>query len=196
MGWMLWGLVLFLGAHSMRIVAEPLRQRLIDRLGLNAYKGLYSLVSAAGLAAIVWGFGQARLSPVVLWASPVFTRHLSVVLMVPSMVLLVAAYVPRNVFKRRWGHPMLIGTAIWAAAHLMANNTLADMLLFGGFLVWSLSCLASARRRTPAPDANLAAPGHGLSTALSVVLGVGAWAVLVFWAHAAWIGVSPLGTLK
>ena len=186
------GLVLFLGMHSSRVFAEGARQRFIAQRGANAWKGLYTIVSAAGLALIVWGYGQARLEPVVLWASPLWVRHVASLLTLAAFVLLAAAYVPGNSIKARLGHPMVLGVKAWALAHLVSNNTLADLLLFGGFLLWAVLSFRAARARDRA-DGTVAAPGQASRTAVTVVAGLVAWAVFAFWAHGAWIGVRPFG---
>jgi uncharacterized membrane protein len=186
------GLVLFLGMHSVRIVAEGPRQRFIAQRGEMAWKGLYSLASALGLALLIWGYGQARQQPVVLWASPLWTRHLAALLTLPALILLVAAYVPGNSLKTRLRHPMLLGTKLWAAAHLLANNTLADVLLFGGFLVWAALCFRAARARDAAAGLK-AEVGSAALAVLAAVLGTAAWAGLAFWAHALLFGVRPFG---
>lgn len=186
------GLVLFLGVHSVRIVAEPWRRRTIARLGEGPWKGGYSLVSAAGLALIVWGYGQARLEPAVLWASPVWTRHLAALLVLLAFVLLAAAYVPGNQIKARLHHPMVLGVKTWALAHLLANNTLADLLLFGGFLLWAVLAFRAARARDRA-EGTVYAAGSPARTALAVVGGIVAWALFAFWAHRALIGVPTFG---
>jgi uncharacterized membrane protein len=186
------GLVLFLGVHSMRIVAEGPRQRFIAQRGEMAWKGLYSLTSALGLALLIWGYGQARQQPVVLWASPLWTRHLAALLTLPALVLLVAAYVPGNSLKTRLRHPMLLGIKLWAAAHLLANNSLADVLLFGGFLVWAVLCFRAARARDRSAGLK-AQPGSVALAALAVGVGVAIWAGLAFWAHALLFGVRPFG---
>ena len=131
------GLLLFLGVHSVRIVAEDFRSRQIARLGTNGWKGLYTLASLAGFALIVWGFGVARQQPVALWPSPAWLRHMASLLTLVAFVFVVAAYVPGNGIKARLQHPMVLGVKAWAFAHLIANNTLADLLLFGSFLVWA-----------------------------------------------------------
>ena len=136
------GLVLFLGAHSLRIVADGWRSQQIARFGERRYKGLYSLASLLGFGLLIWGFVLARSQPVVLWAPPAWTHPLAAVLMLLAFVLIVAAYVPRNALKARLGHPMLLSVKTWAAAHLIANGTLADVLLFGSFLVWAVLCFA------------------------------------------------------
>lgn len=186
------GLVLFLGVHSTRIVAEGWRGRFIAQRGANAWKGLYTVLSIAGFALILWGYGQARQQPVVLWASPTWTRHLAALLTVPAFVFLVAAYVPGNAIKARLKHPMVLGVKVWALAHLLANNTLADLLLFGGFLVWAVFSFRAARGRDRAQGI-VYAPGRAGPTLIAVAVGLAAWAFFAFWAHAAWIGVKPFG---
>lgn len=186
------GLVLFLGVHSTRIVAESWRGRFIAQRGANAWKGIYTVVSIVGFALIIWGYGQARMQPVVLWASPTWTRHLAALLTVPAFIFLVAAYLPGNAIKARLKHPMVLGVKVWALAHLLANNTLADVLLFGGFLVWAVFSFRAARARDRANN-TVYAPGRALPTAIAVLVGLAAWAFFAFWAHAAWIGVRPFG---
>jgi uncharacterized membrane protein len=186
------GLVIFLGLHSTRIVAESWRAGMLARLGDNGWKGLYSLLSLVGFVLIVWGYGVARQQPVVLWAAPVWTRHLAALLTVPAFVLLAAAYVPGNRIKAAVKHPMVLGVKLWALAHLLANNTLADVLLFGGFLVWAVLCFRAARQRDRAGQVVVAAGRLG-PTLLTVLVGLLAWAAFAFWAHGAWIGVRPFG---
>ena len=183
------GLVLFLGVHSTRIVAEAWRGRFIAQRGEMAWKGLYTVVSIAGFALILWGYGQARLQPVVLWPSPTWTRHLSALLTLPAFVFLVAAYVPGNAIKAKLKHPMVLGVKVWALAHLLANNTLADVLLFGSFLVWAVLDFRSARRR---PVAASVSSGL-LPTVVTVAVGAVAWGVMAFWAHGWLFGVRPFG---
>ncbi len=184
------GLVIFLGVHSVRVFAEPLRTGLRARLGENGYKGLYTLLSLAGFALVVWGFGQSRLQPVPLWAPMLWARHLASLLMLVSFVFLAAAYVPRNGIKAKLHHPMTLGVKTWALAHLLANNTLAEALLFGGFLVWSVLVFRAARARDRAAG-TVYPPGTLAGTLTAVAAGAVAWAVFAFWAHGFLIGVNP-----
>ena len=184
------GLVIFLGVHSVRVFAEPLRTDLRTRLGENGYKGLYTLLSLAGFVLIVWGFGQARAQPVALWAPMAWARHLASLLMLVSFVFLAAAYVPRNGIKAKLHHPMTLGVKTWALAHLLANNTLAEALLFGGFLVWSVLVFRAARARDRAAG-TVYPPGTLAGTLTAVAAGAVAWAVFAFWAHGFLIGVNP-----
>lgn len=186
------GLIVFLGVHSLRIFAEPWRQRMRERLGANGWKGVVSLLSLAGFVMIVVGYGQARLDPVPLWTPQVWTRHLAALLTVPAFVLLAATYVPRNGLKARLHHPMVLAVKLWAVAHLLANHTLADLLLFGSFLVWAALSFRAARARDRAAGVTYPA-GTTAGTLAAVAVGLVAWAAFAFWAHGAWIGVRPFG---
>jgi uncharacterized membrane protein len=189
MTWLALGLALFLGIHLTRAVAPAWRDAQIARLGEKGWKGLYTLVSLVGFGLILWGFSQARQQPVVLWPRIPGMNHATAALMLVATTLMAAAYVPRNHLKAKLQHPMTLSVKVWAFAHLIANNTLADAMLFGSFLVWSILVFRAARRRpAPAP-----APGSVAGTAATVVVGVALWAVFAFWAHAAWLGIAPLG---
>jgi uncharacterized membrane protein len=187
------GLVLFLGAHSVRVFGEDWRSAMVARLGEKPWKGLYSLVSIAGFALVVIGYGMARRSPVMLWEQPpVGTRHIAALLTLVAFVLLAATYVPRNQLRAKLHHPMLLGVKAWALGHLIANNTLADVVLFGSFLAWAVLDFSAAKKRDRA-EGKVYPPGTVAGTAIAVVVGVLAWAVFAFWLHGAWIGVRPLG---
>lgn len=186
------GLALFLGTHSVRLVADDWRTRQVNRFGELRWKGLYSIVSIAGFVLIVWGYGHARLDPVYLWFAPVWTKHLAALLTLPAFVLLVAAYVPRTRIRARIGHPMLAGTKLWALAHLIANGTLADVLLFGSFLIWAICTFIVSRRRDRYAGV-LRKAGGIRQDALAVAIGILAWYVFARYAHAWLFGVAPFG---
>ena len=186
------GLVIFLGLHSVRVFAEDWRARTRTRVGESVYKGLYSLLSVLGFVLIVWGYGLARQQPVLLWLPPLWTRHLAALLTVPAFVMLVAAFVPGNAIKARLHHPMVLGVKTWALAHLLANGMLADVLLFGAFLLWAALSFKAARRRDRL--AQVVYPsGRIAPTMVTVAVGLAAWAGFAFWAHGAWMGVRPFG---
>jgi uncharacterized membrane protein len=184
------GLVLFLGVHSTRVFADDWRSAQIARLGPQAWKGLYTVVSLTGFALLVWGYGQARTEPVILWTPPAGLRHLASLLTLVAFVLLAAAYVPGTRIKRAVGHPMVAGTKAWALAHLLANGALADVLLFGGFLAWSVLLFVASRRRDRRAG-TVYAVGPAWRDAVALGAGLLAWAVFAFWAHAWLIGVRP-----
>ena len=186
------GLLIFLGGHSVRIVADGWRAAQIARWGERSWKGLYSLAAAAGLALILWGYHLAQAQPVVLWAPPSWARHLGALLTVPAFVLLAAAYVPRNRIKAAVGHPMVAAVKTWAFAHLLANGTLAAVLVFGAFLVWAVMDFTSARRRDRAAGTRYPA-GAGSRDAIVLAVGLVAWALFAFLLHGWLIGVRPFG---
>ena len=186
------GLLLFLGVHSVRIVADRWRRARIARFGAGPWKGLYSLAAAVGLALIIWGYHLAQAQPVVLWAPPSWARHLGTLLTVPAFVLLAAAYVPGNRIKAAIGHPMVAAVKTWAFAHLVANGTLAAAILFGAFLLWAVVDFASLRRRDRAAGTRYLA-GAGSRDAIVLVVGLAAWALFAFLLHAWLIGVNPFG---
>jgi len=186
------GLVLFLGVHSLRIVANDWRMRQRARLGENRWKALYSLVSIAGFVLIVYGFGVARQQPVLLYASPPGLRHLNALFTLLAFVLVAAAYVPRNHLKAKLGHPMLAGVKIWAFGHLLATGMLHDVVLFGAFLLWAIVDFISARRRDRL-DGTTYPAGTVRGDAITVIVGLVGWAVFAHWLHTWLIGVSPWG---
>jgi uncharacterized membrane protein len=186
------GLVLFLGIHSVRVFADGTRSAFIAQRGAGAWKGLYTVVSLIGFALLVWGYGLARQQPTVLWSPPTAMRHVAALLTLVSFVLLAAAYVPGNQIKAKLHHPMTLAVKVWAFAHLIANQTLADVLLFGGFLAWSIAVFAAARRRDRAQGITYAA-GTASRTAVAVVVGLVAWVVFALWLHGWLIGVRPFG---
>jgi len=186
------GLIIFLGAHSTRIVADDWRTAQLKRLGEGAWKGIYAVVSLTGLGLIIWGFGLARQQPVVLWVSPAAMRHAAALLTLVAFVLLAAAYVPRNAIKSRLHHPMVLGVKVWAFAHLLANGRLADLLLFGAFLAWAVVCYIAAKKRDRAAGMQYAAGTAG-ATAITVAVGAALWALFAFRLHGLLIGVRPFG---
>jgi uncharacterized membrane protein len=186
------GLILFLGAHSIRMVADTWRTQAIASWGEKPFKGVYTLIALVGFYAMVTGYAEARLQTVALWTPPIATRHISVLLMLFASVLMAAAYVPRNHLKIRMCHPMVLSVKVWALAHLLANGNLADVVLFGSFLVWSVFNFKAARARDRAA-APVQTNAKTSATLLTVLIGVAMWALFVFYLHAQLIGVSPLG---
>lgn len=192
MNYLILGLVIFLGTHSVRIVADDWRTRTRTRMGENAYKGVYSLLSVVGFGLIIWGFGLARETPVMLWMPPRGMRHAASLLTLISFVLLAAAYVPRNAIKARFHHPMVLGVKAWALAHLLANGSVAHVVLFGSFLAWAVLNFIAARKRDRAQGVTYPA-GNPAGTLTTVAVGTGAWAVFAFFLHGWLIGIRPFG---
>jgi uncharacterized membrane protein len=186
------GLVLFLGVHSTRIFADGWRTSTIARIGERPWKAVYALLSIAGFVLLVIGYGAARQAPMVLYSPPVWTRHLVALFTIPAFVLLAAAYVQGNAIKRIVGHPMVAAVKLWALAHLLANGTLADVLLFGGFLGWAVLSFTAARRRDRAAGRTYPS-GPASRTAITIAVGLASWALFAFVLHRPLIGVAPFG---
>ncbi len=184
------GLVIFFGVHSIAIFAPAFRDAARGRLGENGWKGVYSVVSLAGFVLLCYGFGLARHTATILYVAPPWLRTLALVLMLPVFPLLLAAYLPGRI-KTAAKHPMLAAVKFWALAHLLANGSLADILLFGGFLAWAVADRIALKRRAAAPRA--AAAARPWNDAIAIVLGLGIYALFVLWAHQRLFGVAPLG---
>jgi uncharacterized membrane protein len=175
------GLILFFAAHLVPTFPNG-RAALATTLGENGFKLGFSVVSALGLALIVFGAAAARGSAadVQLWSPPIWARHLAFLLMLPACVLIVAAYIPSHI--RDWAHhPMLMAVALWAAAHLVANGDLLALLLFGSFLLFALYDRISVARRaaSPRPPAQ-----DWAGDTAAVLVGLGLWAAILLWLHA------------
>jgi len=200
MGLLIAGLVVFLGVHLLRVFSEEQRTRLIQTYGALAFKGAYSIVSVVGFILIVAGYAAARTDPVILYTPPTGMAHAASLFTLVAFVLLVAAYIPGNWFLLKLKHPMTLAVKTWAFGHLLANGGLHDLLLFGGFLAWSILIFRSARKRLPVSNPGLAdglpaviasKPASLLGTLATLAIGLGAWAWFAFQGHALLIGVAP-----
>lgn len=189
MSWLLVGLCAFLGIHSVSIVAPAWRDSIVARMGEGAWKGLYSVISIASFVLLIWGYGVARMDPTVLYTPPPWTRWVTSMLMLPVFPLLLAPYFPGKI-RAALKHPMLVAVKLWAFAHLLSNGTLADVLLFGGFLIWAVADRISFKRRVQRPLPG--APTSRFNDVIAIVLGLALYFVFMQWLHARWIGVSPL----
>ncbi len=188
--WLIAGLIIFFSVHSTRIFASGWRTKCITIKGENVWKGIYSLLSIAGLLLIIYGYGLSRADPVFLWTPPSWTRHLASLLVLFAFILIAAAYIPGNHLKARLGHPMYAGVKIWAFAHLATNGRLGDALLFGCFLVWAIVGFSSARRRDRSAG-TVYAKGTAKGTVLTFVVGIIAYGAFASYLHRVLIGVSP-----
>jgi uncharacterized membrane protein len=183
------GLAIFLGIHSISILAPELRARSVASMGPNPWRGIYSLVSAIGFVLILYGFHLARQAPVVLYVPPAWTRHVAFLLMLPVFPLILAAYLPGRI-KTAMKHPMLAAVKFWALAHLISNGALADVLLFGSFLVWAIFDRISFKRRSP--QVIRTAPPGRFNDLIVVIVGIALYVLFVMWAHVRLFGVSPV----
>lgn len=183
------GLVLFIGMHSVSIVAEGFRNNMAAKSELG-WKAVYGLISLAGIYLIVQGYAAARLDPIVLYMPPTWLRHLAALLLLPVFILFFAPYFPGKI-KAVTKHPQLVAVKLWAVSHLLVNGTVADLILFGTFLAWAVVDRISLKRRTPRAVPGL--PEAGINDVIVVVVGLIAYGAFAMYLHVAWIGVAPFG---
>lgn len=183
------GLVLFFGIHSVSIVAPPLRDRLAAKSDLG-WKAFYSVISLIGIVLVVKGYGDLRETPTLLYESPVWLRHVAALLLLPVFVLFLAPYFPGKI-KNAVGHPQLVAVKLWALAHLLVNGALADVLLFGAFLVWAVADRISMKGRAMRPLPG--APASKANDAIILAVGLALYAATAFWFHEILLGVRPFG---
>jgi uncharacterized membrane protein len=188
---MILGLILFFGVHTLT-TQRDLRARVVASMGEGGYKIGYSVVSAIGLALIVWGFARYRATGWIdVWYPPVFLKHITAVLMLPAVILVVASYIRGRIYSTL-KHPMLAGIKLWAAAHLLANGDLGSIILFGSFLGWAVFDRISLKHRTDAggPPIPVGGPTNDL---IAIAVGVIAYLALAFAFHPVVIGVPVVG---
>jgi uncharacterized membrane protein len=185
------GIVVLIGIHFVPAFPD-LRDRLMERFGKNGYRVLFSVVSTLGLALVVWGFAKA---PVIqIWAPPLWTRHLALLLMLPVFPLLFATYLPGKI-KAKVRHPMLTAIKFWALAHLIANGDLASIILFGSFLAYAVLDRILLKRRAGAEPVLAASEAEARRNDLiSIGAGLALYVAFLFWLHPLLIGVSPLAS--
>jgi uncharacterized membrane protein len=189
---MILGLVLFLGAHTFTTQREA-RARAIAGIGEGPYKIVYALVSAAGLALIVWGFAHYRATDWInVWTPPKALKHLNVLLMLPAVILVVAAYIRGRIYATL-KHPMLAGVKLWAFGHLLASGDLGGIILFGSFLAWAVFDRISLKRRADPGGPPIPVGGVG-NDLIAVAVGVVAYLALAFAFHPVVIGVPVMGS--
>jgi uncharacterized membrane protein len=192
LGILIVGLAVFLATHVFVSFREA-RSSVIERVGMPVYRGLFAIVSLAGLALIIWGYAQYRAHDLVqLWTPPAFMRHVTIGLVLFAMIFVVAAFFPSHI-KTRLKHPMLAGVKTWALAHLLSNGDLGSVLLFGTFLAWGVYARVAAKRRGDIGAAAKPAPDGWTNDIIVVVLGAAVFLALGFWFHPYVIGVPVFG---
>ena len=186
---LIFGLILFLGVHSVSIFGSAWRAQMIEQFGEMPWKGVYSLISIIGFVAIISGYSTARQAPVILYLPPTWLQHIAMVLLAAVFPLFIAAYFPGKI-KAVTKHPMLAGTKIWAFAHLLANGTVADVILFGSFLGWAVADRISMKYREPRPIPG--APPSKANDAIAIVGGLVIYFAFVLWLHEWLFGVAVI----
>ena len=183
------GLAIFLGVHSIAIVAPAARDRWAAALGVAAWRGIYSAISLTGFALLIYGYGLARQAPTLVYLPPLWLRHVAKLLMLPVFPLLFATYLPGRI-RSAVKHPMLVAVKTWALAHLLANGMLADVLLFGSFLAWAVADRISLKRRALRPVKT--APPTRWNDLIAVAGGLAVYALTLCYLHRLLIGVPLL----
>lgn len=190
MAYLIAALLLFLGGHSLRIFAEGWRAAQLQRLGALGWMALHGLVSLISFALLVWAYGAARGSGL-LWAAPAWGRGLATLLTLAAFILIVAAYVPRNRLQARLGHPMALGVALWAVAHLLVHPSPAGLLLFGAFFAWACLSFRAGRGRDRSAGIRRQA-GPLILDVIVAGAGVAVWGAFLLFLHQPLIGISAL----
>jgi len=181
------GLVLFFGIHSVAIVALPLRDKMAARSEMG-WKAIYAIASLIGIVLMVRGYAELRPTPTVLYVPPIGLRHLAAILMLPAFAFFIAPYFPGRI-KQALKHPQLVGVKLWALAHLLMNGNVADVLLFGSFLIWAVVDRISMKRRVARSLPG--APESKTNDVIVVVVGLLLYVAFVMWGHEALIGIKP-----
>lgn len=184
---LLLGIVLFFGMHSASIVALPIRDKMATR-SENSWKAVYALVSLVGIVLMVRGYADLRQTPTLLYLPPTWMRHVAALLMLPVFAFFIASYFPGRI-KAALKHPQLVAVKTWAVAHLLVNGTLADVLLFGSFLIWAVVDRISLKGRSQRPLPG--APESAMNDVIVIVVGLLLYVAFAFWAHETLFGIRP-----
>ena len=185
------GLVLFLGMHSISIVAEPLRDKLAAKSELG-WKAIYGIVSLAGIVLIARGYADARMTSDILYTTPQWMNHVMALLMLPVFILFFAPYLPGRISTAA-KHPQLVAVKLWAVSHLLVNGSVADVVLFGSFLAWAVVDRISLKRRAQRPLPGL--PKANGNDFIAILLGLVTYVAFTLWLHERLIGIAPFGPM-
>ena len=180
-GILIWSLV-----HFIPAAATALRSRLVKQLGLNPYKGVFSLLLVGGLVLIVLGW---KATPVEFWyASPAWGPYFTIAGMLVASVFFFGPYI-KSSLNRVIRHPQLTGVFIFGLAHLFSNGESRSVVLFGGLALWALVQMLLINRRDGAWVKPTSAGGGKFL--LLLLLGAGFFLVITY-AHGWLFGVSPV----
>lgn len=186
------GLALFLGVHSVRILAPEWRHAQIAAMGLNKWKGLYSLASLIGLGMLVWGYVLARPEAAFIYEPPVWMKHINMTLMLFAIIFWAVSQLPAGRIKPWIRHPFLLATKLWAFGHFLANGDAASLLLFLGFLAWAVIDRISVARRERAGERAEIPVGPVSNDAVAVIVGIAVYGLFVWKLHEWLIGVPVI----
>lgn len=190
------GLILFLGIHSVQIISPGIRACTIEKGGsLGAWMWPYTAIATTGLLCIIFGYGLARQQAALLYTPNTGLQHVALLLMLPVFPLLIATYL-RGYIRSLLQHPMLIATVLWALAHLLANGSWADVLLFGAFLIWAVADWLSVRRRqsTESRSTTSITSWHR-NDLIAIFAGLLVYGLFIIDLHARFFGAWPIAAL-
>jgi uncharacterized membrane protein len=178
------GLVVFYASHLFTALARGARETLMQRLGEGGYKGLYSIVSAIGLALVIIGWRDADRT--VLYVAPYWVSYIAYALTLAAMVCLAAAYLPKGKLAAALKHPMLAGVKAFALAHLLVNGDVRSLLLFGSLLAYAVIDRIAVKAR----GGSTPAAGPLRNDAIAVAVGAALWGLIFFYGHRYVAGVA------
>ncbi len=123
------GVFLWIDAHLFKRILPSVREGMGD-----AGRGLVALTSLAALVLMIIGYRMAD--------GPVYWDRSPMLAGINNLLMLFAVYFfaasgMKLGLARKIRHPMLVGTVIWAVAHLLVNGDLESIILFGGMLIWA-----------------------------------------------------------
>lgn len=178
MTWLVVAALIWIGIH-IGIAGTSLRGAIVARVGGNAFRVLFSVLSIAAILFLVRCWHDAPTT--LLWVAPNWLRWILAAAMLPAFVLFVASLSPRNPtlvgrdsmvaepprgVQRVTRHPMLWAFALWGGVHVVGNGDTAAITFFGAFLVTAVAGM-------PSVDAKLAgrdpAAWGALAAATSIV---------------------------
>ena len=179
------GVLLWSAIHLFTALGRDARAGVVSRIGLNPYKGLYSLALVLALVLIVMGWRSTP--PTSVWLPPDGMRHLTIALTPIAVILFISARAPTDI-KQFIRHPQLTGVKLWAVAHLLSNGEVRSIVLFGGLLAWAVLEVIFINKRD---GARVKPPRVGMAkTLVSALIGLAVAAVLVL-VHP-WIAGRPV----
>lgn len=180
------GVAVWSVTHISKAAAVDLRKSMVERLGGDRYRGVFSLVVVASLVCMVLGWRSA--TPGLVYAPPLWGRHATMILMLIALVLFAAASMPTNI-KRTVRHPQMTGVIIWSIGHLLSNGDSRSLVLFGGLGLWAVAEIVFINRRDGAWNKQ---PPQPRSADAKVVAGGLVGYVILYFAHPYLFGVSPM----
>ena len=153
--WKLWtGVVLFGGVHLFSLMLPGVRDGLKRRFGENAYKGVYALVSLAGVVLLAMAYLAGRSGPSTLDIiyEPFYgARHFTTLLVLLGFILISASHGKGHI-KAFVKQPFSIGIALWSIGHLLVNGEKAVVVIFALFLVIAMLDIVFSTIRGKGPS--------------------------------------------